>query len=89
MDKTGNQKMDGNMKMMNMMMQGMKKNMTNEQIELTIGYGDQGLYVEHSQGYLTYKEGDKKEMKNYYLCCVSGNSHRPEFEVGSEVVFTE
>jgi hypothetical protein len=54
-----------------------------------MGNGIQALYVEHVSGYLKFKEGSKKQTKNYLLCCVSGMNHRPEFEVGSQVAFCE
>jgi hypothetical protein len=40
------------------MMQGMYKMMGDDkQLDLTMGYGTNALYVEHIEGYLMYKEG--------------------------------
>ena len=61
----------------------MSKMMDDKQLDLTMGYGTNALYVEHTEGYLMYKEGSQKMKKNYVLCCVSGMSNRPEYEIGA------
>lgn len=72
-----NTKMTGMPGMMAKMMSGMMSSMMGDQLDLTMGYGTQSLFVEHSKGYLMYKEGTKKQVKNYLLCCVSeiGRAH--------------
>lgn len=81
-----NAKMPGGM--MPSMMMGMMGNMMSEMmgstLNLTMGYGNQSLFVEHStQGFLSYKEGSQKQMQNYFLCCISGMSNKPEYEIGA------
>jgi len=56
MDKSKmNAKMGGMMSLM--MKSGMMEEMMGEQMDLTMGNGNSALYVEHTQGFLKYKEG--------------------------------
>lgn len=75
--------------MMSMMMSKMMGEVMGDTLDLTMGNGNQSLFIEHTQGFLKYKEGSQKYTQNYFLCCVSGMSHKPEFEIGAQVAFIE